>query len=144
MGLAVGQRRHEIGVRMAIGARPGEILRMVLGQGMVLALFGVALGFVGALALTGLLERLLFEVGPTDPPTFVGVAVVLAAAAWSRRAEASLFMSLSDGAVTARARCGIGRDGEWAVHDYLADHDLTWRIKSLPRNTGAYVIKENS
>jgi len=80
MALAVGQRRHEIGVRMAIGARPGEILRMVLGQGMVLAFFGVALGLVGALALTRLLQRLLFEGGPTDPPTFVGVGLVLSAA----------------------------------------------------------------
>jgi len=80
MALAVGQRRHEIGVRMAIGARPERILRMVLGQGMVLALFGVALGLVGALALTRLLQRLLFEVGPTDPLTFVSVAVVLSTA----------------------------------------------------------------
>ena len=80
MALAVGQRRHEIGVRMAIGARPGEILRMILGQGMVLAFFGVVLGLLGAFALTRLLQRLLFEVGPTDPLTFVGVAVVLSAA----------------------------------------------------------------
>jgi putative ABC transport system permease protein len=80
MALAVGQRRHEIGVRMAIGARPGEILRMVLGQGMALAFFGVALGLAGALALTRLLQRLLFEVGPTDPLTFVGVAVMLGVA----------------------------------------------------------------
>jgi predicted permease len=80
MALAVGQRRHEIGVRMAIGARPVEILRMVLGQGMALALVGITLGLMGAFALTRLLQRLLFEVGPTDPLTFVGVAIVLSAA----------------------------------------------------------------
>jgi putative ABC transport system permease protein len=77
MALAVGQRRHEIGVRMAIGARPAEILRMILGQGMVLALMGVALGLIGALWLTRLLQQLLFEVAPTDPLTYVGVALVL-------------------------------------------------------------------
>ena len=80
MALAVGQRRHEIGVRMAIGARPGEILRMILGQGMGLALVGIALGLLGAFALTRLLQTLLFEVGPTDPLTFVGVAIILSAA----------------------------------------------------------------
>jgi len=80
MALAVGQRRHEIGVRMAIGARPGEILRMVLGQGMGLALMGILLGLLGAFALTRLLQAFLFEVGPTDPLTFVGVALVLSAA----------------------------------------------------------------
>ena len=81
MALAVGQRRHEIGVRMAIGARPGEILRMILRQGMVLALVGVALGLFGALWLTRLLQQLLFEVTPTDPLTYLGVAVVLGLAA---------------------------------------------------------------
>ena len=80
MALAVGQRRHEIGVRMAIGARPGEILRMILGQGMGLALVGIVLGLLGAFALTRLLQTLLFEVGPTDPLTFVSVAVVLGVA----------------------------------------------------------------
>jgi putative ABC transport system permease protein len=81
MALVVSQRRHEIGVRMAIGARPAEILRMVLGQGMVLALLGVALGLGGALVLTRLLRGLLFEVNPTDPMTFAGVSLVLALAA---------------------------------------------------------------
>jgi putative ABC transport system permease protein len=80
MALAVGQRRHEIGVRMAIGARPGEILRMILGQGIALAVVGIALGLFGAFALTRLLQKLLFEVGPTDPLTFVGVALMLSAA----------------------------------------------------------------
>jgi len=81
MALAVGQRRHEIGVRMAIGARPVEILRMILGQGMALALVGVALGLFGALWLTRLLQQLLFEVAPSDPLTYVGVAAVLGLAA---------------------------------------------------------------
>jgi putative ABC transport system permease protein len=83
MALAVGQRKHEIGVRMAIGARPGEILRMILGQGMGLVVVGLVLGLLGALGLTHLLQGLLFEVGPTDPLTFVGVAAVLAAAAFA-------------------------------------------------------------
>ena len=77
MALAVGQRQHEIGVRMAIGARPAEILRMILGQGLALALVGVVLGFLGALWLTRLLQQLLFEVAPTDPLTYIGVAAVL-------------------------------------------------------------------
>jgi len=81
MALAVGQRRHEIGVRMAVGARPGEILQMVLRQGMALALVGVVLGLFGALWLTRLLQQLLFEVTPTDPLTYLGVAVVLGLAA---------------------------------------------------------------
>jgi putative ABC transport system permease protein len=81
MALAVGQRRHEIGVRMAIGARPAEILRMILGQGLAPALVGVVLALVGALWLTRVLQKLLFEVAPTDPLTYVGVAAVLGLAA---------------------------------------------------------------
>jgi putative ABC transport system permease protein len=81
MALVVSQRKHEIGVRMAIGARPGEILRMVLGQGMSLALLGVALGLIGAVALTRLLRGLLFEIDPMDPLTYLGVGLLLAIAA---------------------------------------------------------------
>ena len=66
---------------MAVGARPGEILQMVLRQGMALALVGVVLGLFGALWLTRLLQQLLFEVTPTDPLTYLGVAVVLGLAA---------------------------------------------------------------
>jgi putative ABC transport system permease protein len=80
MALVVGQRRHEIGVRMAIGARPREILQMVLGQGLGLGLLGAAIGVVAAVGLTRLLQGLLFEVEPTDPITFIGVAVVLLSA----------------------------------------------------------------
>jgi putative ABC transport system permease protein len=57
--------------------RPGEILRMILGQGMALALVGVAFGLLGALWLTRLLQQLLFEVAPTDLLTYIGVALVL-------------------------------------------------------------------
>ncbi len=83
MALQVSQRVHEIGVRMAIGARPTEIVLMILRQGMALALAGVALGVIGAFALTGAVKSLLFGVTPTDPATFSLVAAVLAAAAFA-------------------------------------------------------------
>ena len=83
MALSVSQRIHEIGVRMAIGARPAEIVLMILRQGMMLALVGVALGVAGAFALTHALRSLLFGVTPTDPATFGAVAAVLAAAAFA-------------------------------------------------------------
>lgn len=81
MALAVSQRVREIGIRIALGAQPSKILRMVLGQGLLLAALGVGIGLAGALAVTHLAKSLLFEVTPTDPATFLGVAVVLVAAA---------------------------------------------------------------
>jgi putative ABC transport system permease protein len=81
MALAVSQRTHEIGVRMAIGARPAEIVRMILNQGMGLALVGVGIGLVGAFALTNAVKSFLFQVTPNDPATFVGVAAMLAVSA---------------------------------------------------------------
>jgi len=83
MALQVSQRVHEIGVRMAIGARPTEIVLMILRQGMALALAGVALGVIGAFVLTRAVKSLLFGVTPTDPATFSLVAAVLAAAAFA-------------------------------------------------------------
>jgi putative ABC transport system permease protein len=83
MALSVSQRTHEIGVRMAIGARPAEIVRMILRQGMGLAIVGVVLGVLGAFTLTHAVKTLLFGVTPTDPVTFVGVAAVLSAAAFA-------------------------------------------------------------
>jgi len=81
MALAVSQRVREIGIRMALGAQPMSILQMVLRQGLGFAALGVAIGLLGAFALTGLVRSLLFEVKPTDPLTFAGVATVLAGAA---------------------------------------------------------------
>jgi putative ABC transport system permease protein len=76
---SVAQRTQEIGIRMALGAGRSHVVRMVTGEGLRLALGGVALGLVGAAAATRVLETLLFEVRPTDPPTFAGAAVFLAA-----------------------------------------------------------------
>jgi putative ABC transport system permease protein len=81
IGYSVSQRTHEIGIRMALGAPRASVLRMVIGQAMVLALVGVAVGAVGAWLLTRLMQKLLFGVTASDPVTFVAVAVLLAAVA---------------------------------------------------------------
>ena len=77
MSYAVTQRTNEIGIRMALGAQRGDVLRLVLGQGARLALIGVLIGAAGAFALTQLMRTLLFEVSPNDPWTFGNVAVLL-------------------------------------------------------------------
>jgi len=77
MSYAVTQRTHEIGIRMAIGAQPSDVFRMILGQGMMLTIIGMAAGLLGAFALTRLMATMLFSVKPTDPVTFGGVALLL-------------------------------------------------------------------
>ena len=81
LAYSVAMRTREIGIRMALGARAGEVLRMVLRRTLLLAGAGLALGTAGALFATRLLEKMLFEVKPSDTETFVAVAVVLGAAA---------------------------------------------------------------
>jgi ABC-type antimicrobial peptide transport system permease subunit len=88
----VGERRGEIGIRVALGAQRSRVGRMIVMQSVRLTVFGVALGLAGALATTRLLASLLFEVQPTDPATLAVVSLVLiliaAAASWmpARRA----------------------------------------------------------
>ena len=77
----VNQRTQEIGIRMALGAQVGHILRMVLRQGMILVLSGVALGLLASFLITRLITKLLFQVSATDPVTFVGISLLLIAVA---------------------------------------------------------------
>ena len=74
---SVSRRTHELGIRMALGAQPRDIVTMVLGEGLLPALIGIIIGVGGALALTRFLRSLLFEIKPTDPLTFIGVAILL-------------------------------------------------------------------
>jgi putative ABC transport system permease protein len=74
---SVTLRTHEIGIRMALGARRGHVLKIVIGQAIVLAVAGVALGLAGSYALTSLMSKLLFGVKPTDPATFLITAAIL-------------------------------------------------------------------
>jgi putative ABC transport system permease protein len=81
MSYSVTQRTHEIGIRMAIGARPIDVFKMILGNGMKLALIGVVLGLAGAFALTRLMATMLFGVAPTDAVTFGSISALLIAVA---------------------------------------------------------------
>lgn len=78
---SVAQRTHEIGIRVALGAQRRDILKLVVGEGLILSVLGVAIGLGGAFALTRLISQMLFGVSPTDPVTFSGVAVLLTAVA---------------------------------------------------------------
>ena len=94
MSYTVGQRSNEIGLRMALGANSGDVLRLVLGRGLILAAMGLAIGLAGSVATSRLLTSLLFEIKPTDPVTYAAVmsmiAVVALAACYipARRATA--------------------------------------------------------
>ena len=73
----VARRTNEIGVRIALGAQQGDVLKLILSQGLRLAVLGVGIGIAGSLALTRLISSLLFGVSTTDPVTFGGVALLL-------------------------------------------------------------------
>jgi len=76
---SVSQRTHEIGIRMALGAQTRDVLKLIVRQGMSLTVVGIAVGLLGAFALTRLLASLLFGIGATDPNTFIWIPVLLAA-----------------------------------------------------------------
>ncbi|MGH9630532.1 MAG: ADOP family duplicated permease [Bryobacteraceae bacterium] len=77
MSYSVAERRHEFGIRMALGAEKSNVLRQVLGQGLVLSIIGIGIGIAAGLGLTRFLSNLLFEVKPQDPLTFVAVSLVM-------------------------------------------------------------------
>jgi hypothetical protein len=104
MSFTVAQRKHEIGIRIALGAQKGDILKLVVGQGMLLTLIGIILGLGGAFALTRWMSSLLVGVSATDPVVFGGIAMLLAAVAFIRR----LHRLLHSGAARNEARPGAG------------------------------------
>jgi putative ABC transport system permease protein len=83
MSCSVARRTHEIGIRMSLGAQKGDVLSLVIGDGMKLVLVGLAIGLAAALALTRLMKSFLFGVSATDPLTYAGVALLLAISAFA-------------------------------------------------------------
>jgi len=77
MSYSVSRRTHEIGIRLALGARPGNILRLIAGQELKLTLIGLALGPAGAFTLTRLMSPLLYGVSAVDPSTFILISLLL-------------------------------------------------------------------
>jgi putative ABC transport system permease protein len=77
LAYSVAQRTQEIGVRIALGATPGGILKMVLGQGLLTVAIGLIVGLAGSLLLTRTMRSMLFEISPNDPITIVGIALLL-------------------------------------------------------------------
>jgi ABC-type antimicrobial peptide transport system permease subunit len=77
MSYVTAQRTHEIGIRVALGARTSDVLTLVLRQGLMLISVGVIAGLVGAFALTRVMTGMLFEVSPSDPLTFIVIALLL-------------------------------------------------------------------
>jgi putative ABC transport system permease protein len=82
MSYSVAQRTHEIGIRMALGARRADVLKLVVGQGMLLTLIGVVIGLLSAYGLTRVMSSLLFGVTARDPITFIVVAALLTTVAF--------------------------------------------------------------
>ena len=80
ISFAAGQRTREIGLRVALGASPGSVVRLVVGQGLEIALAGLVVGLAGALVATRVLGSMLYDVAPTDPTTYAGIVVLLVAA----------------------------------------------------------------
>ena len=81
MSYSVTQRLHEMGVRLALGAEQSDVLRLLIGQGLLHTGIGIAAGLAGALALTRFLAGLLYGVKPTDPLTLIAVSLILTAVA---------------------------------------------------------------
>jgi len=81
MSYSVAQRTHEIGIRMALGAQRGDVLKLTIGQGLRLVVTGVIIGLAAAFVLSRVMSSLLFGISPTDPLTFITISLVLVSVA---------------------------------------------------------------
>ena len=101
MAYTFSQRTHEIGIRVALGAQRNDILRMALGEGVILVAVGLGVGLIGALVVTRFLRAMLFSVTPTDPLTFLAIALLLATAALLLGVSPVALLAVSSSAASA-------------------------------------------
>jgi hypothetical protein len=121
ISFTTGQRTHEIGLRMALGAQPRDVLRMIVGHGLVLALIGIGIGLMVSFALTRLMKGLFFGISATDPITFAVISLLLIFDRLAGLLDSGA--PSNQGGSISGAKVRVGNFGFWADFEFCLRFD---------------------